>query len=90
MWYNTITEGDKHLINRAERQEVIDMKTEMYRYEISGYYFEGDERKHFCEEVEAPDNIVAMQMVLGEIMWKSGEYFNDAAVKLDHIHYEVL
>lgn len=22
IWYNTITEGDKHLTNRAERQEV--------------------------------------------------------------------
>ena len=66
------------------------MKTEMYRYEISGYYFEGDERKHFNKEVEAHNNIVAMQMVLGQIMWESGEYFNNKPVKLDTIHYEVL
>ena len=70
--------------------KTVPVMKEMYRYEISGFYYEGGERKHFCEEVEAPDNIVAMQMVLGEIMWKSGEYFNDAAVKLDHIHYAVL
>ena len=62
----------------------------MYRYEISGYYFEGDERKHFCEEVKAPDNIAAMKLVLGEIMLESSEHFNDAPVKLDVIHYECL
>lgn len=62
----------------------------MYRYEISGYYFDGDERKHFCEEVEAPDNIAAMKMVLGQIMLESSEHFNDAPVKLDVIHYECL
>lgn len=63
---------------------------EMYRYEISGYYFDGADRKRFCEEVEAPDNIVAMQMVLGQIMWRSCEHFNNAPVKLDVIHYECL
>ena len=61
-----------------------------YRYEISGYYFEGSERKHFCEEVDATDNIEAMKIVLGEIMWKSCEHFNNAPVKLDVIHYEVI
>lgn len=66
------------------------MKSEMYRYEISGYYFEGDERKHFDEEVEAPNNIVAMQMVLGQIMWESGEHLGNKPVKLDTIHYECL
>lgn len=63
---------------------------QMYRYEISGYYFEDGARKHFHKVVEAPDNIVAMQMVLGEIMWNSSEHFNDAAVKLDTIHYECM
>lgn len=66
------------------------MKSEMYRYEISGYYFEGDERKQFDEEVEAPNNIVAMQMVLGQIMLESVEHFNNKPVKLDTIHYECL
>lgn len=66
------------------------MKSEMYRYEISGYYFEGDERKHFDEEVEAPNNIAAMQMVLGQIMWESGEHLSNKPVKLDTIHYECL
>ena len=66
------------------------MMREMYKYEISGSYFECGERKYFREEVEAPDNVVAMQMVLGEIMWKSSKYFNNAMVKLENIHYEVL
>lgn len=66
------------------------MTKEMYRYEISGYYFEGDERKHFQKEVEATDNIVAMKIVLGEIMWESGEYFNNKPVQLEFIHYECM
>ena len=70
--------------------KTIPLMREMHLYEISGYYYEGTERKHFCKEVEAPDNIVAMQMVLGQIMWESGEYFNNKPVKLDTIHYEVL
>lgn len=62
----------------------------MFKYEISGYYFEDNERKHFQEVVEASDNITAMKIVLGEIMWKSGKYFNNKPVKLDVIHYEVM
>lgn len=61
---------------------------EMYRYQISGYYFEEGERKHFYEEVEATDNIEAMKIVLGDLMWKAG--LEDKAVRLDVIHYEVL
>lgn len=57
----------------------------MYKYEISGYYFEGNERKHFDFVIEAPDNIIAMQMALGKIMWNT-----ENAVKLDVIHYECL
>ena len=70
--------------------KTMPLMREMHLYEISGFYYEGAERKHFCKEVEAPDNIVAMQMVLGEIMWNSCEHFNDAAVKLDCMHYECL
>lgn len=66
------------------------MKANIYRYAISGYYFEGNERKHFYKEISAPDNITAMQMVLGEIMWQSSRHFNDAPVKLDCIHYECI
>lgn len=62
----------------------------MFKYEISGYYFEDNERKHFQEVVEASDNITAMKIVLGEIMWKSNKYFNNKSVKLDVIHYEVM
>ena len=61
---------------------------EMYSYIITGYYFEGDDRKHFYKIVEAPDNIIAMQIVLGEIMWNSNKHFNNKPVKLDTIHYE--
>lgn len=62
----------------------------MYKYEISGYYFEYDEhavaeRKHFDFEIEAPDNIIAMQIALGRIMLNT-----ENAVKLDVIHYECL
>lgn len=63
----------------------------MYKYEISGYYFEYDEHavaehKHFdFEEIEAPDNIIAMQIALGKIMLNT-----ENAVKLDVIHYECL
>ena len=76
--------------NMTCNSKTVPVMKEMYLYEISGYYYEGAERKHFCKEVEAPDNIVAMQMVLGEIMWNSCEYFNDSTVKLDYIHYECL
>ena len=62
----------------------------MYKYEISGYYFEYDEHvvaehKHFDFEIEAPDNIIAMQIALGRIMLNT-----ENAVKLDMIHYECL
>lgn len=57
----------------------------MYKYEISGYYFEGNERKHFDFVIEAPDNIIAMQIALGKIMLNT-----ENAVKLDVIHYECL
>lgn len=62
----------------------------MYNYEISGYYFEYDglvvaERKYFDFKIEAPDNIVAMQIALGKIMLNTKN-----AVKLDVIHYECL
>lgn len=70
----------------------------MYKYEISGYYFEYGgyhfdeldrlvvaERKHFDFEIEAPDNIIAMQIALGRIMLNTKN-----AVKLDVIHYECL
>ena len=62
----------------------------MYKYEISGYYFDGEERKRFEKEIEAPDKSVAMKIALGELMWESSEYFNDRPVKLDCIHYECL
>ena len=70
--------------------KTVPLTKEMYLYEISVYYYEGDERKYFCKEVEAPNNIVAMQMVLGEIMWQSNKYFNDASVKLECMHYKCL
>ena len=68
----------------------------MYKYEISGYYFEYDglvvaerqrcyKRKHFDFEIEASDNIIAMQYVLGSIMMNTKN-----PIKLDVIHYECL
>lgn len=64
----------------------------MYSYEISGHYFEcnkdglvGAERKYFDFEIEAPDNVTAMQIALGRIMLST-----ESPVKLDVIHYECL
>lgn len=62
----------------------------MYTYIVSGYYFENNERKHFSEEVKAPTNSVAVQIVLGKIMWNSHKYYNDAPVKLDCVHDELI
>lgn len=47
------------------------MVCEMYKYEISGFYWAYDNgitRRYFNEVIEAPDNITAMQIVLGRIM----------------------
>lgn len=57
----------------------------MYDYNISGYYFEGETRKRFDFDINAKDNIVAMEIALGRILLKAEE-----PVKLDVIHYEVL
>lgn len=70
---------------------------ERYKYEISGYYIvtpgnhEGGDRVHFEQYIEAVDNIEAMKIALGDIMWKESlrneaEFF----VRLDCIHYECL
>lgn len=56
-----------------------------YRYLISGQYTEDGEAKNFCEEIEAEDNFVAMDIVCGQIFRKA-----DGFVKLDFAHYEVL
>lgn len=64
------------------------MTCEMYKYEISGYYWEynnGITRKYFNKVIEAPDNITAMQIVLGRIMLTT-----KSPIKLDVIHYECL
>lgn len=58
----------------------------MYKYNISGYYFANEERKHFEKIVEAEDNFKAMQQVIGELAWH--ESLEDKTFKLDVIHYE--
>lgn len=62
----------------------------MYRYEISGDYFEYDdelvnaERKHFdFEVIKAPDGTTAMQIALGRIMLNTIN--TKHAIKLDEI-----
>lgn len=57
----------------------------MYKYEISGYYCEGAKRMHFDFEIEAPDNIIAMQIACGQILMNA-----DAPVTIELIHYEVM
>lgn len=62
---------------------------EMYKYEISGYYFANDdERTHFCHQVEARDNVEAMEIVVGKIALSESRAGN--TFKLDVIHYECL
>ena len=61
----------------------------MYRYKISGSYFEYNdgfvnvEHKHFDFEVKAPDSGTAMQIALGRIMLNTTNTKN--AVKLDDV-----
>lgn len=59
---------------------------ERYTYTISGYYYSNDEKKYFYEEVEAIDNIEAMQIVIGKYAWK--ESLDGNTFKLDFIHYD--
>lgn len=68
------------------------MKTvTQYQYIISGSYFtNGGERRYFHEWVWATDNTQAMQIVLGEIFWKTAKEFNNSMAKLENIHYECL
>jgi len=60
----------------------------MYEYEISGYYFAGEERKHFSELVKAVSNTVAMDMVVGRIAREVSR--EEKTFRLEFIHYEVL
>jgi hypothetical protein len=62
------------------------MKVEMYKYNISGWYFSNDMRKPFNKDVDARDNIEAMKIVIGELAWK--ESIEGNAFLLDVIHYE--
>lgn len=61
-------------------------QAELYEYNISGYYFANDERKHFEKELWARDNIEAMKIVIGELAWQESLLGN--TFKLDTIHYE--
>ena len=61
-------------------------EVKIYNYQISGYYYAGNERKRFEEIVPARDNIEAMQIVIGKIAWH--ESLEGNTFKLDVIHYE--
>lgn len=52
---------------------------------FTGPYDNGITRRYFNEVIEAPDNITAMQIVLGRIMLTI-----KSPIKLDKIHYECL
>lgn len=60
--------------------------TELYKYQISGYYFADDEGKRFEEYVYAQNSIEAMKIVIGDIAWN--ESLEGRTFKLDFIHYE--
>lgn len=57
----------------------------MYKYDISGYYYEGAKLMRFDFEIEAPDNVIAMQIACGQILMNA-----NAPVTLEFIHYEVM
>lgn len=57
----------------------------LYKYEISGWYFEGELRKPFSFVIEAPHNIAAMEMACGRVLVNAEE-----PITLDCIHYEIL
>lgn len=62
----------------------------MFKYEISGRYFEEEDKIHFSRTVEAPDNVTAMKIVLADIMLENSVCNENKFVKLDLIHYECL
>lgn len=64
------------------------MTKEMYKYQVSGYYFAGQERKYFNEIITASDNTEAMQIVIGKHAWH--ESLEGNTFKLDVIHYDCL
>ena len=58
-----------------------------YTYAISGYYtINGNEQKHFHEEIEAKNNIEAMEIVIGKLAWD--ESLKGNTFMLDLIHYD--
>ena len=58
---------------------------ELNKYQISGNYKVSGNEEHFDEEVFAPDNETAMDMVVGKLVRKTDRKF-----KLINIHYEVI
>ena len=60
-----------------------------YKYIISGFYFAGDERRHFYEIVEEENNSKAMEVVIGRLAWNTSVDENKS-FQLDFIHYECL
>lgn len=57
----------------------------LHKYEISGWYIEGEVRKPFNYVIEAPDNLDAMQIACGRVLVNAEE-----PITLDCIHYEIL
>lgn len=59
----------------------------LFKYQISGYYFADDERKHFEDYIMATDEVEAMQIAIGIHSWKTS--LDGKAFRLDVIHYEL-
>lgn len=68
-----------------EGKEKTSTLAELNKYRISGNYKVSGNEEHFDEEVFAPDNEVAMNMVVGGLVRKTDRKF-----KLMNIHYEVI
>lgn len=60
----------------------------LFKFNVSGYYFAGNERKYFNNDVFATDEFTASEMVIGKYAWY--ESINGNSLKIDCMHYEAI
>jgi hypothetical protein len=61
---------------------------EKYKYEITLEYFADNESRYFRGEVEADDNVQAMEIIIGRIAWQTSN--EGKTFKFNFIHYDCL
>jgi hypothetical protein len=57
----------------------------IHEYYISGNYIEDGTEKHFNFVIEAPNNVMAMQMACGKVLISA-----ESPITLKNVHYEVV